>query len=504
MKLLSSLFITFCAFNYYSQTSCFSSKDDVMTYVIGKSFESSDGKVKLTFNTSQATLKAGSSTFNYLYDKFSYIGSGYKGVIEMTELSGEGGLKMYVSCKERMMTDNKGALLYEEETGGNSFSKSEKKIPSIQLGNTVKVDPTYKTQGLEVMEGYLEPMTWSEAMRLNNVVNGWRLPDEEELLAICNAGDLDKNCFQCKSYWTSSKDKTIDFSNEDWAYIIGAGNCGAFSNRGSEVYYVKLIKPFGDKVKQEIENNKIFKIGKLVFCDITDLDKDGSVASYTDAEKFVSSFGKEWRLPNTSELTLMKENISLFNFEKYDNILGSARNYESTNKMTCFEVLRIKDEVEIDKYGIPSCDYNCSVIGSKIVAVRDLTSNEIIETEAIAKKEKQKEKSEEKAKQAEIASKMKTQGEIDSKINYKGKKSGAAWTTVTTLLFSPIVGVIPAAVCASKEPSDKNLNYPDTELMKDSNYEKAYKEKAHKTKKKKVWVSYIGSSAAWIIIILLL
>ena len=113
MKLITSLLITLCAFNYYSQTSCFTSEDDVMLYVIDKTFESSDGKVKLTFNTSQATLKAGSSTFNYLYDKFSYIGSGYKGVIEMTELSGEGGLKMYVSCKERMMTDNKGALLYE-------------------------------------------------------------------------------------------------------------------------------------------------------------------------------------------------------------------------------------------------------------------------------------------------------------------------------------------------------------------------------------------------------
>ena len=114
MKLLFSLLITFFTFNYYSQSSCFTSKDDVITYVIGKSFESSDGKIKLTFNTSQATLNAGSSTYNYMYDKFSYLGSGYKGLIEMTELSGEGGLKMYVSCKEQMMTDNKGTLLYEE------------------------------------------------------------------------------------------------------------------------------------------------------------------------------------------------------------------------------------------------------------------------------------------------------------------------------------------------------------------------------------------------------
>jgi hypothetical protein len=37
------------------------------------------------------------------------------------------------------------------------------------------------------------------------------LPEKEELLAICEAGKLDKNCFNCKSYWTSSKDKTMIF-----------------------------------------------------------------------------------------------------------------------------------------------------------------------------------------------------------------------------------------------------------------------------------------------------
>jgi len=113
-KFLSVLVLVLSSHFTNAQTYCFQSEDDVMTYVIGKTFESSDGTIKLIFNTSQATLKAGNSTFNYLYDKFSYIGSGYKGAIEMTELSGEGGIKMYVSCKERMMTDNKGTLLYAQ------------------------------------------------------------------------------------------------------------------------------------------------------------------------------------------------------------------------------------------------------------------------------------------------------------------------------------------------------------------------------------------------------
>jgi len=61
---------------------------------------------------------------------------------------------------------------------------------------------------------------------------------------------------------------------------------------------------------------------------------------------------------------------------------------------------------------------------------------------------------------------MRMKGKIDSEMYYTGKKSGAGWTAVTTILFSPIIGVIPAAACASSEPSDKNLNYRDNELMK--------------------------------------
>ena len=103
-------------FNFgFSQTSCFSNKNDVMTYVIWKTFESKNGNISIEFSSSQATLRAGSSTYTYMYDNFSYLGSGYKGLVTMTELSGDGGLKMYVSCREQMMTDNKGTILYEKE-----------------------------------------------------------------------------------------------------------------------------------------------------------------------------------------------------------------------------------------------------------------------------------------------------------------------------------------------------------------------------------------------------
>jgi hypothetical protein len=99
---------------------------------------------------------------------------------------------------------------------------------------------------------------------------------------------------------------------------------------------------------------------------------------------------------------------------------------------------------------------------------------------------------------------MRMKGKRDSEMNYTGKKSGAGWTAATTILFSPLIGVIPAAACASSEPSDQNLNYRDNELMKDYEYNKAYVEQAHKTKKKKVWTSFGVSSGAWLLLILLL
>ena len=99
---------------------------------------------------------------------------------------------------------------------------------------------------------------------------------------------------------------------------------------------------------------------------------------------------------------------------------------------------------------------------------------------------------------------LRMKGKRDSEKNYKGKKSGAGWTAATTILLSPIIGVIPAVACASSEPSDENLNYRDNELMKNYQYNKAYVEKAKKTKKKKVWTSFGISSGAWLLLILLL
>lgn len=95
---------------------------------------------------------------------------------------------------------------------------------------------------------------------------------------------------------------------------------------------------------------------------------------------------------------------------------------------------------------------------------------------------------------------MASKGMQDATTNYPSKHTGAGWTAATTILFSPLIGIIPAAACASKTPSDFNLNYKDGELMKDNLYNLSYKQTAHKTKKKKVWLAFGLSSALWLVI----
>lgn len=99
---------------------------------------------------------------------------------------------------------------------------------------------------------------------------------------------------------------------------------------------------------------------------------------------------------------------------------------------------------------------------------------------------------------------MAFKGKQDAITNYKGEKSGAGWTAATTIVLSPLFGLIPAVACASSEPSDDNLKYKEPELMKNNTYNQAYTAQAHKIKKRKVWTNYGIGSGAWLLLLLLL
>lgn len=98
---------------------------------------------------------------------------------------------------------------------------------------------------------------------------------------------------------------------------------------------------------------------------------------------------------------------------------------------------------------------------------------------------------------------MLTQGKEDAKTNYKGKRSGAGWTTATTIILSPVIGLIPAIACSLTEPNDDNLNYKDSQLMKNNTYNEAYTKQAHKTKRRKIWRNFGIGSGVWLVLILL-
>lgn len=95
-------------------------------------------------------------------------------------------------------------------------------------------------------------------------------------------------------------------------------------------------------------------------------------------------------------------------------------------------------------------------------------------------------------------------GKADSRAFYRGQGSGSGWTVATTILFSPLIGLIPAAISSSSEPSMEDLNYPDNKLMKKSEYANCYIQQAHQKKKSKIWSSYGVSSAIWLGLMLLL
>ncbi len=99
---------------------------------------------------------------------------------------------------------------------------------------------------------------------------------------------------------------------------------------------------------------------------------------------------------------------------------------------------------------------------------------------------------------------MFSKGKADAKSFYRGKNSGSGWTVATTILTSPIIGLLPAALCASSDPNDDNLMYPNSSLMKNADYNKAYIDEAHRIKNKKVWKAFGISAGVWLGLILII
>lgn len=100
---------------------------------------------------------------------------------------------------------------------------------------------------------------------------------------------------------------------------------------------------------------------------------------------------------------------------------------------------------------------------------------------------------------------LQTQGRNDARTFYHAENCGAGWIGVAPLFISPLLGVIPAAICASIPPNYQNLYQPNQELSNNSEYYNSYLNEAHKIKKRKIWKSFgIGSAANTVLVLLLL
>lgn len=91
-------------------------------------------------------------------------------------------------------------------------------------------------------------------------------------------------------------------------------------------------------------------------------------------------------------------------------------------------------------------------------------------------------------------------GKDDAITYYRGRKSGDIPTFAATVLTTPLLGLITAAIITSNEPSNENLNYPNYDLMKNSSYNRGYIEQAIKIKKKKVWSAFGIGAAFWFVL----
>ena len=81
-------------------------------------------------------------------------------------------------------------------------------------------------------------------------------------------------------------------------------------------------------------------------------------------------------------------------------------------------------------------------------------------------------------------------GARDADRYYKGYTGAGSGTLVTGLFTGSIFALIPAITTSSTPPKIENLNYPSSTLIKNPDYERAYRDRAFKIKKGKVWNNY--------------
>ncbi len=95
------------------------------------------------------------------------------------------------------------------------------------------------------------------------------------------------------------------------------------------------------------------------------------------------------------------------------------------------------------------------------------------------------------------------EGTKDATLHYPIRYTGAGWTLANSILLSPIGGLVTAVLCSSVKPNNGNLDVPYKEKMSNLSYLDAYRNTAHKMKKKKIWTNFGIGSGAYLALILI-
>ena len=88
-------------------------------------------------------------------------------------------------------------------------------------------------------------------------------------------------------------------------------------------------------------------------------------------------------------------------------------------------------------------------------------------------------------------------GYADAKKYYKGYKT-VATITFASSLYSPVLGLIPAAVSSFSAPEYQNLGFPEESLMSNPDYKYGYIHKAKRIKQQKVWKNWLIPTSIWV------
>ncbi len=91
----------------------------------------------------------------------------------------------------------------------------------------------------------------------------------------------------------------------------------------------------------------------------------------------------------------------------------------------------------------------------------------------------------------------------DAKSNYDGYHGSGTATFLTSIFLSPLVGLVPAISCSSTRPKDRNLNYPDADLIKNHEYYMGYTNEARRIKQRNVWKNWTITVSLNLVVILL-